>query len=97
MPARRPNLLLIKTAIRRRTYDMTAHAAEEMAEDGLDIIDVETAVLAGTLVKTETDDPRGVRFTLQGTATDGVTVVGVVGRLTEAGRYLIITVYEVRD
>jgi hypothetical protein len=76
---------------------MTAHAAEEMAEDGLDIVDVESAVLTGILVKMESDDSRGVRYTTQGTAADGVTLVGVVGRIAKPNRYLIITVYEVTD
>jgi len=54
----------IRAAISNAAYDMTVHAVEEMAEDDLDLIDVETAV-------------------------------GTVGRFTETGRYLIITVYEV--
>ena len=35
----------IRQRIRRREYDMSAHAMEEMAEDLLDIIDVESAIL----------------------------------------------------
>lgn len=76
---------------------MSAHAADEMAEDNLDIVDVETAVLTGVLMKTEADDPRGARYTIQGTAADGVTSVAVVGRFARSSRYLIITVYEVTD
>ena len=38
----------IRERIRRRQYDMSAHAMEELAEDNLDIIDVEQ-LLAGTL------------------------------------------------
>lgn len=51
----------IKAAIRDAAYDMTAHAAEEMAEDDLDLVDVETAICNGELVKTEKDDLRGAR------------------------------------
>jgi hypothetical protein len=36
---------------------MTAHAVEEMAEDGLDIVDMEHVVLAGRVVRIERDDP----------------------------------------
>ena len=41
----------IRERIRRRQYDLTVHAVEEMAEDDLDITDVEQAVLTG-LVRT---------------------------------------------
>jgi hypothetical protein len=78
-------------------YDLTAHATEEIAEDRLELPDVETAILNGELIKTEKNDPRGTRCTVHGIGTDGVTPVGTVGRFTETGRYLIITVYEVKE
>jgi hypothetical protein len=68
-----------------------------MAEDGLDIVDVETAILNGRITKTEKDDPRGPRYTVRGIAADGVTPVGSAGRFTGTGQYLIITAYEVTD
>lgn len=43
----------IREKIRIRQYDMTVHAVEEMAEDGLDIVDMEHAVLAGRVVRIE--------------------------------------------
>jgi hypothetical protein len=87
----------IRGAIRNATYDMTVHAAEEMGEEGLDITDVETAVHRGKLIRTETDDPRGRRYTVHGAGADGITPVGIVGRFTGTGRYLIITVYKVTE
>ena len=74
---------------------MTRHAVDEMAEDDLGILDIENAILSGEIAKTETDDPRGPRYTLVGVAEDRKTEVGTVGRFTETGTYLIITVYEV--
>jgi hypothetical protein len=68
-----------------------------MAEEGLDLTDIETAIHNGRLIKTETDDARGSRYTVHGIGADGVTPVGIVGRFTETGRYLIITVYEVTE
>lgn len=85
----------IKAAIRDGIYDMTVHASEEMAEDDLDITDVEISILGGRIVRSEKGDPRGTRYTIQGAGTDGTTRVGTVGRFTETGRYLIITVYKV--
>ena len=66
-----------------------------MAEDDLIIFDVESAILDGEIVRTETDDPRGTRYTVVGLAQDGEAEVGVVGRSTETGIYLVITVYKV--
>ena len=85
----------IRDKIRSRQYDMSAHAMEEMAEDLLDIVDVETAVLNGDIVRVERDDPRGTKYVVEGVAVDQKTPVGVVGRFTGNERYLVITVYEV--
>lgn len=74
---------------------MSAHAMEGMAEDLLDIIDVESAVLSGHIGRIERNDPRGTRFVVEGTGADRRTPVGTVGRFAGNGRYLIITVYEI--
>jgi hypothetical protein len=94
---RRPSRVLtrIQDVILDGEYDLTRHAVDEMAEDGLSILDIENAILSGEIAKTETDDPRGPRYTIVGVAEDRKTEVGVVGRFTETGIYLIITVYEV--
>lgn len=70
---------------------------EEMAEDNLDILDVEQATLNGQIIRTEKDDPRGTKYVVEGTAMDQQTPVGVVGRFTSTGRYLMVTVYEITD
>jgi hypothetical protein len=74
---------------------MSAHATEEMAEDRLDIEDVEQAILNGRIARIEKDDPRGTKYVVEGIGANGVTPVGSVGRFTSTGRYLIITVYEI--
>ena len=88
-------LAQIREHVRLGRYDMTAHAMEEMAEDHLDIIDIESAVMTGTISRTETDDPRGNRYVVEGVAADDLTPVGVVGRFPNETRYLVITVYEI--
>ena len=87
----------VREAIRNAAYDVTAHAFEELAEDDLDLVDIETAILNGGLIKTEKDDLRGMRHTIHGFGADGTTPVGTIGRFTETGRYLIITVYRVTE
>ena len=74
---------------------MTAHATEEMAEDDLNIVDIEHAVLTGRVMQIQRDDPRGNKYLLEGSAMDGATVVGVVGRFPSSDRYLIVTVYKI--
>lgn len=88
-------LAQIRELVRLGRYDMTAHAVEEMAEDHLDIIDIESAVMTGIISRIETDDPRGNRYVMEGVAVDHVTPVGVVGRFSIETRYLVITVYEI--
>ena len=90
-------LLKIRGAVVSGEYDLTRHAVDEMAEDGLGLFDVESAILNGEITKTETDDPRGPRYTIIGLAEDRKTEVGVVGRFTETGIYLIVTVYEITE
>ena len=93
----RGNIERIRNSIRRRQYDMSAHAMEEMAEDNLDIEDVECSILKGSLVRVERGDPRGTKYVLTGAAVDAITPVGSVGRFTSTERYLIVTVYEITD
>ena len=68
-----------------------------MAEDHLELSDIEAGILSGVMVSAERDDPRGTRYRVHGTSADGKTAVGTVGRFTGTCRYLIIIVYEVGD
>jgi len=68
---------------------------DEMAEDNLDIHDVEESIFNGRISRIEKNDPRGRKYVVEGKAKNQITPVGVVGRFTETGRYLIITVYEI--
>lgn len=85
----------IREKLRQGQYDLTAHATEEMAEDNLDILDIEEAIFNGQVSKAEKKDLRGTKYVVEGKAVDQKTQVGVVGRFTGTGRYLIVTVYEV--
>jgi hypothetical protein len=85
----------IREKIRQRQYDMTVHAMEEMAEDDLDILDIEHAILNGQVRNTNKEDPRGISYTVEGLALDSDKHVAVVGRFQTTERFLIITVYEI--
>lgn len=83
----------IRACIRAGSYDLTAHAVDEMADDDLDSHDVEQAILSGVIAKTERDDVRSARYTIHGTGSSPFTKVGSVGRFVAEDRYLIFTVY----
>ncbi len=87
----------IREKIRLNQYDMTYHAVEEMAENGLNIFDVEYAVLNGMIKRRQKDDPLETKYTIYGTATDRQTKVAIVGRFKETSRFLIITVYKIKE
>jgi len=87
----------IRERIRLGEYDMTAPAMEEMAEDELTIIDVESAILNGQITRTQKDDPRGTKYVIEGACTDPQTRIGAVGRFAGRARYLIITVYRTEE
>jgi hypothetical protein len=84
-------LARIQDAILNGEYDFTHHAVDEMAEDGLGIFDVEQAVLSGEIKKTETDDPRGPRYTIIGLAENQKAEVGVgVVRCTDISASIVM-------
>jgi len=90
----RRELERIRGAILDHRYVLTEHAQEEMEDDNLDVLDVESAVLTGEVEQMLTRDPRGTRYFVLGTATDRETPVGVVLRFVESDQVLIVTVYE---
>jgi hypothetical protein len=79
--------------IRRRQYVMTVHAEEEMDDDGLTILDVESTVLTGRIVERQRDlRTREWKYVVSGTGIDG-RPAGIVGKLSAAGRLVILTTY----
>ena len=86
----------IRSAVLEHRYTLTEHAYDEMAEDNLDVLDVESAILTGEIDEVLTMDPRGTRYVIVGNATDLETTVGVVARFVEHEQLLIITVYEIK-
>ncbi|MDZ7399882.1 MAG: DUF4258 domain-containing protein [candidate division KSB1 bacterium] len=85
----------IRDAIRKNNYDLTYHAIEEMADDELDTLDIENAILNGKLLKIDKNDPLGTKYIIRGIGKDQSTLIGIVGRFKETGIFLIITVYEI--
>lgn len=64
----------------------------KMSADGLEMKDIENAILSGAISQRLTHDPRGIRYEVVGDATDGRRAC-VVCRFLESGTLLIITAY----
>ena len=87
-----PVIERIRAKVRARDYYISAHAEEEMAEDGFERSDMEHAIFEGFVEKKLTHDPRGTRYRIQGPAADG-RMMHVLCRFKEAGSLVIVTVY----
>ena len=88
-------LELIRELIRAGRYDVTDHAWDEMADDALLLVDVETAILTGEIVREDHGDPRGTVYVIEGVGTDRETAVGSAVRFNERKDALIITAYKI--
>jgi hypothetical protein len=82
----------IRQAIRAQRYRISAHANDEMSDDALEAQDIEAIIFTGTIAQRFTHDPRGTRYEVTGTTTDG-RHASVVCRFLASGVLLIITAY----
>ena len=85
---------------RRDASPLCLHALDELAADRLHLVDAESALLTGSLTRTEaesTPERPGPRYTVLGKTTDLRTEVVVVCRFEPADQLLIITCYEPKN
>jgi Domain of unknown function (DUF4258) len=79
--------------IRTLNYVVSTHAAEELEDDNLSILDLENIILTGEIIERQRDaKTREVKcviagITLEGTPAEAVVKVGFTGKL------VVITVY----
>jgi hypothetical protein len=79
--------------IRTLNYVVSTHAAEELEDDNLTILDLENIILTGEITERQRDaKTREIKcviagVTLEGTAAETVVKVGFTGKL------IVITVY----
>ena len=85
----------IRESVLSQCYTFSEHAYDEMTEDNFDVLEVEAALLTGTMEQVLTHDSRGTRYVVHGVATDQETQVGVVMRFVQSDMLLIITVYQI--
>lgn len=79
-------LARLQRLIREGNYDISIHAAQEAAEDDLHPVDIESAILSGTIIRVEKGDPRGPKYVVVGAASDLQQPVGVIVRFKTPDR-----------
>jgi hypothetical protein len=79
--------------IRTLSYVVSTHAAEELEDDSLTILDLENIVLTGQTIERQRDaKTREVKCVVSGIALDGSAAEAVV-KLSFTGKLIVITVY----
>ncbi len=86
----------IRQAISELNYRLSAPANEEMADDELELADVESILLTGKISRKFTRDPRGTRYEILGETEDRSRAY-VVCRFLPSGVLLIITAYRPKN
>ncbi len=84
---------VIRRKVRDHEYEFAIpHFFEEMAEDELGMVDIESVIRHGKVRRRFTRDPRGARYEVVGPSTDG-RQVAVICRIKATGKLLLITTY----
>ena len=85
----------LRQLIRTLSYAVSTHAADELEDDNLTILDLENIVLSGQIVERQRDrSTRETKYVIQGSTLDG-TAAEVVAKVGYTGKLFIITVYVV--
>ena len=87
----------MRELIRSLDYVMTIHGEEEMENDGLSILDIESAILTGEILEHQRDvNTAESKYLVTGKTLDDIQVT-VVAKLGPTGKLVIITVYKEED
>ena len=79
--------------MRARNYLVTLHADEELADEGLSILDVERAILDGRVIERQKDSEiEEWKYLVTGPSRNEETIT-VVAKFGPTGRMILITVF----
>ncbi len=88
-----PSISRIRDCIRTLNYVVSLHAAEELDDDNLTILDLETIILTGQVTERQRDrKTREVKLVVHGRTIEGRAAETIV-RFSPIGTLFIITVY----
>ena len=83
----------LRHLVRTLAYAVSTHAADELEDDDLSILDLENIVLTGQIVERQRDRAtREVKYLVRGATLSGHAAETVV-KLGSSGRLYFITVY----
>ena len=83
----------LRDLIRSLNYAVSIHAAEELDDDNLTILDLENIILTGAIVERQRDrQTREVKYIVRGNTLSGIPEEAVV-KLAPAGDLFVLTVY----
>lgn len=83
----------LRHLIRTLSYVVSNHAADELEDDNLTILDLENIILTGQIVERQRDhETRETKYVIQG-ATLEEAAGEVVAKVGLSGKLIIITVY----
>jgi len=83
----------LRQYVRTLNYVVSSHAAEELEDDNLSILDLENIILSGQVVARQRDTKTNeVKFIIAGETLDG-TAAEVVVKVGFSGKLIIITAY----
>ena len=83
----------LKVCVREKNYVVTLHADEEMADGGLSILDVESAILNGQVTERQRDaNTAEWKYLVSGPTREDKTIT-VVTKLGPTGKMILITVF----
>ena len=85
----------LRQLIRTLSYIVSTHAADELEDDNLSILDLENVVLTGQITERQRDRiTRETKYVIQGNTLDG-NAAEVVAKVGHTGRLYVITIYAV--
>ena len=88
-----PSISRIRDCVRSLDYVVSLHAAEELDDDDLTILDLETIILSGKITERQRDrKTREVKLLVRGRTIEGRAAETIV-KLNQIGTLLVITVY----
>ena len=87
------SIVHLRHLIRTLSYVVSTHAADELEDDNLSILDLENIVLTGQIIERQRDrTTREIKFVIQGTTLEG-DAGEVVVKVGHSGKLFVITIY----
>jgi hypothetical protein len=87
------SIAFLRQLIRTLSYAVSTHAADELEDDNLSILDLENVILTGEIAERQRDRrTRETKYVVQGSTLEG-SAAEVVAKVSHTGKLVIITVY----